>query len=180
MSREGVAIKVKIGLKPNGKGDMWHDYPDWDKLPLVATETAQSHQIVKWKYDKCCGHQEDSVDSPQGTQFGMMVVTQQFADEALAMYPDKVTIMTEAEAEDFWDNKAHAHLPENKVDTNALSDLNVELQLRKTLNQDTTALEAKIIKALDPTDKEVGISEQKEKTFVKAKANIGFSIKKQL
>ena len=178
MSREGVAIKVKIGLKPNGRGDMWADYPDWDKLPLAATETHQSHQIVKWKYDKCCGHREGSVDSPLGMQWGMMVVTQQFADEAVAMFPDKVTVMTEAEAEDFWDNKAHAHMPENKVDSEVLGNLNTELQLRKALNQDTTALEAKIVKALDPKDKEAGVSEQKEKLYANAKANLGFAIKK--
>ena len=177
MSREGVAIKVKIGLKPSGKGEMWADYPDWNKLPLAASTPVQNHQIVKWKYDKCCGHQEDSVDSPVGMQWGMMVVTEQFANEAVAMYPDTVSVMTEAEAEDFWNNKACSHIPENRVDSKVLGDLNIELQLRTALNEDTTALKAKIVKALDPTDSEVGLAKEKEKFFADAKGNIGFTIK---
>jgi len=177
MSREGVAIKVKIGLKPSGRGEMWADYPDWNKLPLAASTPVQNHQIVKWKYDKCCGHQEDSVDSPIGMQWGMMVVTEQFANEAVAMYPDTVSVMTEAEAEDFWNNKACSHIPENRANSQALTDLNSELQLRKALSQDTTALEEKIINALDPDNPEAGLVKDKQKKFADAKVSLGFTIK---
>ena len=176
MSREGVAIKVKIGLKPNGRGDMWHDYPDWDKLPLAATEPHQSHQIVKWKYD-CCGHMEDTADSPAGQQWGMMVVTEQFANEAVDMYPTKVFVMTEAEAEDFWENKCTVRMSRNKTDSQVLTDLNSELQLRKALGQDTTALEEKIINALDPDNPEAGLVRDKQKKFADAKISLGFTIK---
>jgi hypothetical protein len=178
MSREGVAIKVKIGLKPNGRGGMWHDYPDWDKLPLTATETHQSHQIVKWRYD-CCGHTEDTVDSPVGQQWGMMIVTEQFANEALAMYPDKVSIMTEVQAKAFWNNKANKKMPKDKVNSKSLTDFNTELTLRKSLGQNTTALEARITKALDRNDDtEEGVHKNKQKDFDDAKTHLGFTIKK--
>jgi hypothetical protein len=176
MSREGVAIKVKIGLKPNGRGDMWHDYPDWDKLPLAATEPHQSHQIVKWRYDKC-GHCEDTSESPVGIQYGMMIVTEQFANEAVAMFSDLVTVMTEAEAKEFWERKAHAHIPENKTNSRALTDYYSELQLRKALGQDTAALEEKITNALDPDSSEAGLVKDKEKKFADAKVSLGFTIK---
>jgi hypothetical protein len=58
-----------------------------------------------------------------------------------------------------------------------LGDLNIELQLRTALNEDTTALKAKIVKALDPTDSEVGLTKEKERFFADAKDNIGFTIK---
>ena len=173
MSREGVAIKVKIGLRENGHAD----HPNWGLLPMVkAGTTPESQQIVKWKYDKC-GHCDEHGDSPVGMQWGMMIVTEQYANEAVATFPDLVTIITEAEAEDFWECKAHAHMPENRANSQVLTDLNSELQLRKALGQDTTALEEKIINALDPDNPEAGLVRDKQKKFADAKISLGFTIK---
>lgn len=179
MAREGVPIKVKIGLKPNGKGAMWHDYPNWALLPMVqAGTTPESQQIVKWKYDKTSGHEDDTVDSPAGQQWGMMIVTEQFANEAIVMYPATVSKMTEVEAQAFWDNKAHAHIPEDRIDKAILENLNTELTLRKALAQDTTVLEGRIAKALDRNDTEPGVRKDKIKKFADAKTSLGFTIKK--
>jgi len=173
MSREGVAIKVKIGLRENGHAD----HPNWGLLPMVkAGTTPESQQIVKWRYDRC-GHCEEHIDSPAGMQWGMMIVTEQYANEAVATFPDIVTIMTEAEAEDFWENKAHVDVPENRTSREILSELSSELQLKNHLGQDTTALEERITNALNPDHAEKGICKNPTKCFVDAKTHLGFTIK---
>ena len=177
MSREGVAIKVKIGLRPNGHAD----HPLWAILPMVQGGiTPESQIIVDWKYDKCCGHKEDNGgDSPAGMQWGMVIVTEQFANEALVAYPSTITKMTEAEAKAFWNNKACAHIPKDKVYSKALSDFNAELALKKAVGQNTASLEARIIKALDRNDdSEQGVHKNKGKDFDDAKTHHGFTIKK--
>lgn len=171
---ELVPIKIKIGLRPNGHAD----HPDWYKLPLAASENPASHMFFGWKYDKTSGHKEESVDSPYGMQWGMVMVSRQFADEALATFPDLVTELNEQQAEDFWDNKAHAHLPDNYVDNDLLQSLKNELFLKKELGDDVTELKDKIRKALDPNDKEAGIKKNNIKKFQDAKVSIGFKIKK--
>jgi hypothetical protein len=176
MARQGVAIKVKIGLKLDGSAD----YPNWKDLPMVVANQHDENpfQIVKWRYD-CCGHAEDTPDSPAGQQWGMMIVTEQFANEAVAMYPAQVNIMTEIDARAFWNNNVNKKTPADRVNSKALTDLNAELALRKSLTQDTTVLEAKIIKALNrDDDTESGVSKNKEKDFDDAKVYLGFTIKK--
>jgi hypothetical protein len=68
-------------------------------------------------------------------------------------------------------------MPENNANSQVLTDLNSELQLRKALSQDTTALEEKIINALDPDNPEAGIVKDKQKKFADARVNLGFTIK---
>ena len=174
MSREGVAIKVKIGLRENGHAD----YPNWGLLPMVkAGTTPESQQIVKWRYDRC-GHCEEHIDSPAGMQWGMMIVTEQYANEAVAMFPDTVSIMSEADAKAFWEDKAYKRVSKDKINNRALEDFNTELSLRKALGQNTTALEVRIVKALDRNDdSEQGVHKNKEKDFNDAKLYLGFTIK---
>jgi len=77
-----AAIKVKIGLRQNGHAD----HPDWNKLPMAkgGKDPATHMFLGGWKYDKTSGHQEVSADSPMGMQWGMLLVTEQLATEALA------------------------------------------------------------------------------------------------
>ena len=161
-----VPIKVKIGLRANGHAD----HPNWNMLNITNPD---SHMHNGWHYDKSCGHKESSVDSPFGMQWGMLLVTAAFAKEAMRVFPSLVTEMTPAEAEAFWNTKVRAHMPENSSDLNTLQALQVELDLKKSLAQDTTALEAKIAKALDPDDEtEPGIKKDKLKYFADAKVKM--------
>ncbi len=170
---EGVPIKVNIGLRPDGNAD----HPDWQKLPLAASRKPEEDQIVKWKYDKTSGHQEHTADSPRGMQWGMMIVTQQYADEAVATFPGIVTIMTEAQAQDFWDNKAHAHIPENRIDTDYLVGLKAERDLRLARSMSTTDVDARIDKALDPLNPELGVRKEKLKVWADAKKVLDVTVK---
>lgn len=174
---ELIPLKVKIGLRPNGHAD----HPDWKKLPLAqggnAQERIDQHMIVSWRYDKTSGHQEDTPDSPVGMQWGMILVTEQFAVEAATVFPDLITRMTEAEAKDFWENKAHAHLSEYKHDTLTLQGLVAERDLSVTRGRPTEELDKRIDKALNPDDPTPGVKRVPDKFWAAAKVHLGFTTK---
>ncbi len=163
-----VPIKVKIGLRPNGHAD----HPDWHKLPLAVDVEPKTQMSNGWHYDKQCGHKESCLDSPFGIQWGMLFVTPVFAKEAKEIFPDLIVELTEVEAENFWNSKVTAHLPENKVDINILQALHIELLLKKELDSNPTTLNIlkdKIAKAINPDDIEPGIRKNKQKNFADAK-----------
>lgn len=167
-----VPIKVKIGLRPNGHAD----HPDWYKLPLAATDEPKKHMPYGWHYDNTSGHMDETLDSPQGQQWGMLFVTPQFAKEALATFPDLVTEMTETEAEDFWDNKHRKHMPETKTNVELLQALNLELDLREKLGMNTDAVRAQAQKAVDPDDETLGINKDLMRHFGDVKVKIGLKV----
>ncbi len=184
-----VPLKVKIGLRPNGHAD----HPDWTKLPLAQTgpgnsvENAAAHMkfLGGWKYDKTSGHVDDTPDSPVGQQFGMIFVTEQFATEAEAEFPGIITRLTEAEAIDFWDNKAHAHLDENRRDAGVIDGLVAELRLvqavARTGNAEDqarlVALKGKIRNAIDPDHAEPGLRRNMEKRWALRQSTSGVVLK---
>ncbi len=175
-----TAIKVTIGLRPNGHAD----HPDWNQLPLaIGGERPEDHQIVKWRYDKTSGHDHEAPDSPLGTQLGMMLVTETFATEAVATFPGLVVRMTEAEALAFWENKAHAHMADERRDGNELLALHAEFILIRDLATEfpgnaklqnrLTALKALLQKALDPDDPAPGVRKNIERRWASMKADKG-------
>lgn len=167
-----VPIKVKIGLRPNGHAD----HPDWYKLPLAATEDPAKHMSSSWKYDNLYGHQEEGPNSPIGMQWGMLFVTPLFAQQAKQVFPDLVFELTEAEAQDFWENRYAVDIPENKVNLEVLQALQLELDLKTKLNIDTTDLKIKIAKALDPNDKEAGLRKSPLKKWADAKTTLSINM----
>ena len=182
---QAVPIKVLIGLRSNGEAD----HPDWTQLPLQAQdgERHESHQIVKWAYDKTSGHDTATVDSPRGQQYGMLLVTQTFADQAVVMFPALVTVMTEIEAKDFWENKAHSHLPDEKRNADELSalhaefilvrDLAVEFPGNTKLQNRLVTLKTSLQKALDPDDSTPGVRKNLMRRWADAKVALGITIK---
>ena len=174
-----IPIKVKIGLRPNGHAD----HPDWTQLPLINIDQDVKRYVpFGWVYDKASGHDEARTgaadwDSPVGFQWGCLLVMQVFADEALVAFPALVTKLSEAEYQDFYDNKAMGHLPENRTDVQVLQALQIELDLKEKLAQDTTALKAKIAKAIDPADDtEPGIKKNTDRKWVDLKAKRGIIV----
>lgn len=169
---EVFPLKVNIGLRANGHAD----HPDWTKLPLALSGDPERDMIHGWVYDKTSGHREESLDSPYGMQWGVLLVTRQFAGEALAAFPATITLLTEAELAIFWDEKAHAHLPSNRTDTDALLALRAERDLLVDLGRPTTKIDVEISKALDPDDPTPGKRKEHMKTWVDAKAKIGATV----
>jgi len=180
---DGVPIRVVIGLRPNGHAD----HPDWTTLPLAASgvtkedkeHLVKAQQIVTWVYDKASGHAEETADSPAGQQLGMLVVSQQFADEAVLTFPSLVTVMTEPEAQVFWESKGHAHMPEENIDQSRLQALKAQKDLLDSLQvsaQVKQENDSRIMKALDPDDAEPGVRRNTDKSWTEAKLRRGFGI----
>jgi len=166
---ELVPIKIKVTKDSNGhfiypkfKRDLqfFKDNPDYHSEPIL--------------YDKKYDCKVEGVDSPIGMRWCIKLVPKEFAEEALDVFPDKVFEMTEEEAEDFYNNRAMAHLTENKYDINTLQGLQLELDLKEKLGQDTTEIKERIAKAIDPDDESPGIRKNKRKKWkdFKEKADI--------
>jgi hypothetical protein len=101
-----------------------------------------------------------------------------FAAEALALFPGVVHECTAAEFEAFYDNKAHAHEPEDIIDTDTLNGLAAQRGLMKSLGQDTDALDAKITMALDPANKtENGVRKNVNRRWADVKTARGITVK---
>jgi len=174
---ELIPIKVKIGLRHNGHAD----HPDWTKLPMIDSDSeVRQYCPSGWIYDKSCGHQEERADSPRGMQWGCLLCTEEFANQAIVAYPDLITKLTEAEFADFYDNKARAHLSDRNYDIDVLQGLKLELDLKKELGQDTTSLKVKIAKAIDENDSELGIAKNKDRYWADYKVEKGFEIVQKL
>lgn len=170
---EFIPIKVKIGLRPNGHAD----HPDWTKLPLAQAGTDPATQMRGgWQYDKTSGHQESSIGSPVGVQYGVMLVTKRLATEALVVFPAIITVLTEAELETFWDSKAHGHMAPERTNTQALEALRTERELRIAVGVSTAVIDSRISKALDPGDREPGKHKDHLRRWADAKVRLDITI----
>ena len=174
-----VPIKVKIRLRANGHAD----HPNWTLLPMIHSESeAATCMPYGWVYDKDCGHKEERIegnawDSPFGMQWGCLLVTDEFAQEAKATFPSLVTEITEKEFEDFYNTKARAHMSENNYNTEILQGLKLEHDLKAINNEDLIDVKARIAKAVDPEDSSPGIIKNKDKTWSLAKVKLGAKVK---
>lgn len=167
-----VPIKVRIGLKAGGQ----HNYPNFNVLTAVGGRD-WSHYVdtegLGWHYDKCCGHQTETADSPRGEQFGVLIVPKAFADEALIRFPNLITKLTEAELESFYDNHAHKHEPEIKIDEEALKVFEVKERFKIPLSAKE---EGDKTKALNPDDDTPGLTRNKKKKWTTYKQTQGVNI----
>lgn len=177
-----VALKVIVGTE-EGTGSA--KYPNFNLISDAARKGLDWSKYIDihgtgWHYDKTSGHKEETLESPQGQQLACLTVPEDFALEALALFPVIVTEMTEAEFEDFHDNKAHAHEPAETVNADVLNGLSAQRSLMVNLGLDTVPLDAKIAKALDPTNIEPGVTSNKAKLWSTAKAikNVGIKTPK--
>ncbi len=153
------AIKVKIGLKENGHAK----YPNFNQIPATIRNNLDwSHYVdtygLGWHYDKTSGHRESTTDSPYGQQWGVLIVPEAFASEALNLFPDDVTPLTEAELEDFYDNKAHIKEPDEVIHREALEGIKAKQDLKLDLTLDQ-------LRALDPDDSTPGIVKNRKKRW---------------
>lgn len=178
MPRDLTALKVKIGVRVDGR----HNHPDFNLLPVVAASGMDWAYYVDrfgegWKYDSLVGHADDDPanDSPVGTWLGMLVVPEQFADEAIAAFPSVCSRMTEAECQDFYDNRHAVSMRDESRDETALNSLKLERELMVARGKDTTALDAKIDKALDPDDPEPGVRRNPRRRWASLKTRAGIN-----
>ena len=175
------ALKVKIGLKDNGHAD----YPDFNTLSCVQSAGIDwSYYIGRyglgWMYDAKYGHHEEGADSPVGQQWGVIVTTSDFVTQAVAAFSDTCTEITEADLQEFVDERVTIYLPAEEVNEEEISKLSHQLDLmdkmekRGKLSNKNRArlsqLEARIDAALDPDDDTPGIRKARRKRWVDIKA----------
>lgn len=185
--RNLVPIRVKIGLWNTKTTDAGGEhlpghakYPNFNILPVISVsgmDWSVYNDVLCccWHYDKKCGHKEEDLvyGSPVGVQFGVMMVPQQFAIEALDVFPGEVTELTKIELQDFYDNRAHAHEPDELLNQAALDPFEAAVKGGKTLN---AAQQIAYDKALDPNDEAPGITKNKRKKWVDFKALVDINI----
>jgi hypothetical protein len=129
VTRNLVALKFNAGLhtkanKEKGWSIGHAKYPDFNQIDEAIRKGMDwAYYIdsfgIGMQYDKACGHKEVG-STPFGQQCCVVAVFEDFADAALALFPDDLTELTSAEFEDFYNNKAHAHEPAEHVDKDVL------------------------------------------------------------
>lgn len=162
-----VPIKVRIPLRPNGHAD----HPDWTQLPLSNGGQVDpvTHMRGGWIYDRC-GHHDEDAESPIGVQFGMLLVSEQFADEAVAMFPGVVEkVLDEQDVETWIEERATKHLPDFKLDRDELQALAAERDLLEKTGQPVNEVDSRINKALDPDHPAPGRRRMANKRWVDLK-----------
>ena len=180
--RDLVPLKIKIGrwgketldAKKRGK----YKYPDFDGLQAVK-DSGLSWEVYNdvfgsgWIYDRVDHNEDDGGESPFGTKLGIMIVPKDFADEAVTMFPDVVSKLTEVELETFYTSRISPHQSEIKVDESIMKYYDVVEKVKKVLTEDEIE---KRDKALDPNDPEPGATNNPRKTWQRLKAKKGINI----
>lgn len=178
--RDLVALKVKIGLKgkdwpvANERGHAL--YPKFNQLQAVIDSGMDWSYYVDtygeaWHYDKKCGHKQEEETSPRGMQWGMLIVPKEFADEAVEKFPEVCSIVDEAELEDFYDNRAHAHEPDERIDDVVLKGIEAKQKAGHSLTPNQE-------KALNPDNDIPGVRRNYNRYWKDYKAKQGIRIVK--
>lgn len=180
MARELAALRVTIGLRADGQAD----HPDFNTLPIVIASGMDWSYFVDqfgdgWKYDNVAGHIDDDPtnDSPVGVQLGVLLVPEQFALEAVAAFPTLCEQLTEAQCQAFYETRHQHGRPDIDNAPEVLEGLRSERELRVARGQDTTDLDAKIDRALDPDDPEPGVTRNRRRRWASYKTQAGVEFK---
>lgn len=170
--RNLVPIKIKSGLHEfdDGKGHK-AGHAKYPNLNLIDSGIRKN---LDWSIyldkhgiglhgDKTCGHKEDGgVESPHGQQWLCTCVPADFANAAADMFPTEVSIISEVDFEDFYDNKAHAHESSERVDTDIIDAIKAKKDLGLPVPEETDAM--------NPDHPARGIRKNTNKTWTGFKA----------
>ncbi len=167
---ELVALKVKIGLDSKN----YHNFPAFNTLPGAVRGGVDWSIFIDrfggWHYDQVCGHADDEVTSPRGNWDGMLLIPEDFANAAVAAFPDTCSVLIESDAEKFYNERGHVRDPAIKEDTQVLQAIQAKVALGVEQDQGDTD-------ALDPDHPAPGRRRNNKKTFAGFKSTQGFSVK---
>ena len=157
MSRNLVPMKVIIRLNNEGQAL----YPNFNTLNIVQASGLDWARYIDvhglgWHYDKTSGHKEESIDSPFGTQQGVLIVPKTFVEEAVIAFPLDCISINEVELEDFYNNKSHVNEPDELFDMSILEGIRVKNELGIALTQQQQ-------NAIDPQNNTPGIKKNKKR-----------------
>lgn len=136
-----IPIKIKVCRK-QAKHGMTNCHPNLNKIDPALRNNLDWSQYFDslgtgLVYDKKSGfNEQDEVNSDPTCQYAAVCVPPEFAEAAEDLYPDRIEIITEEEFEDFYDNRAMSHLPDEEYDTDVLQALVAKKQLGIELSED--------------------------------------------
>lgn len=164
-----LPIIVKIGTLPNGRAK----YPNFNLLATVQASGLDWSKYIDafgsgWLYDEI-GHKDDDDDSPRDQQWGMILVPQLFATEAVAQFPTEVAVIDEVEASDFYNKRVAVRQPEQVIDTDIVHGIKLKQDLGIPLTPDQ-------VDALDPTKKTRGIVNNDMRLYADFKAKFRYQL----
>lgn len=169
-----VPLKVTIGLKTEKK-KRFHAYPPFNELPEALRDGMDWSYFVDqhggWHYDKVSGHNEEDAESPRGVWHGMLLVPEGFANEAISRWPEQCSILNEAQAERFYEDRVTVNQPEIQEDAEALQIIAAKHGAGIAETEDDKA-------ALDPDNPRRGRTRNKTKKFADMLTHRGLKLKK--
>lgn len=172
---ELVPLKVKIGLK-NENGKKVHGFPDFNQISSALRDNMDWSYFVDkfggWHYDQVSGHADDDPGdgTPQGNWDGMLLVPAAFAQAAVVAFSSQCSILTDAQAKTFYDDRGHVRDPAIKEDAIVLQ----AISAKRTLN---IAEDQSDLDALNPDHPAPGRRTNVRKTWTGFKTVEGVTIK---
>jgi len=177
-----LRLKVRQGAgAPDAQGRVFNAwlYPDLDAVP------SELRGGVAWQafidrfgthlIDNCCEfHEVDDYNTEHGMKYTGFLVPPEFADSAVARFPDQCEILSETEWEEFHDHRVTCHMPDEIVDANTLNAIRAKHGIPSGPLTPTAAMTAAERKAIDPNDPTPGVVKNTRKYWkdVKAKRQI--------
>ena len=171
-----LRVKIRYG-KHSATGKKQHLFPNFNQLPSNLRGDMDWSEYIDvygtgWHYDNKSGIGEvDSVNPDPDIWFGCFCVPLDFATAAVALFPADVEIVNEVAFENFYNNRAHDHVPAIADDIEALQALKIRIELGNLQK-----IDQEYIKAMDPDDTTPGRTRNPTKTWEGCKTNCGYTI----
>ena len=165
---------MRIGLKPNGHAE----YPNFNALDAAVRDNMDWSIFVDkhggWHYDQVAGHADDdpAESSPVGVQWGMLVVPEGFADAAVALFPAGVSILNDADATTFYNDRGHIRDPAITENLEVLQAIVAKRSFVPPIPEDQQDRDA-----LDPDHPATGRRRNKLKTWADFKTKRGITMR---
>lgn len=179
---EYIPIKIKTTTWYGDELDLGdhipgsHKYPDFGKLQIVMDTkvTKWAYYVMvhcpgAWYFDNKSPQHVDSQGSPFGTWYMVLLVSEEFAGQAVAMYPDLITVLTELDFEDFYNNRVAYNFPEQDIDTAIVNGIIAKQNVGGELTDSQ-------LDAINENTNTPGIRPNKRKTWSAFKSYMGITI----
>lgn len=182
-------VPIKIKITRGMVGDKFQNvYPDFNKLPSGVREGLDwshylDHHGIGLHYDQVSGFGETDEENPDPTcMYCATAVPEAFATAARQMFPLLVSILTEDEFEHFYDNRAHVHDPEEKIDKAVVEAMILRKQMEDAglVPQPTVGEVNRRKRALDPNSATPGIRKNHHRRYVDMKERRAVRIRQDL
>lgn len=177
---ELVALRVKVYLgaaPPDAQGRVGNRwvYPDLDAVPSDLRGnvdwTAYIDRFGTMLYDNVCDFNEiDDYNTERGMKYAAFLVPPEFADAAVARFPEHIEVLDETEFEAFHDGRVTVGMPEEVVQADTLNAIRAKHGVASGPLKATAAMSAFERNALDPDHPSPGIVRNTRKYWKDVKA----------